>query len=107
MANTFFTVLPKPAGLAITVGLLCASNLFMTFAWYWHIRLQKPGSEGWPLALIILAIWSVALLEYAIAMPANRLDASSGLNVARLKIIQETVALAVFVPFMMIFMGEK
>ena len=46
--------IPKPAGVAVTVAMLVASNLFMTFAWYWHLRAQKPGASSWPLAAPIL-----------------------------------------------------
>jgi hypothetical protein len=99
--------LSKTAGVIVTVALLVSSNLFMTFAWYWHLRLQKPGSSSWPLLAIILVSWLIALLEYMIAVPANRLGASSGLNVAQLKIIQEVITVCVFVPFMLLFMGEK
>ena len=94
--------IPKPAGVAVTVAMLVASNLFMTFAWYWHLRTQKPGASSWPLLAIILVSWLIAL-----AVPANRLGAASGLNVAQLKIIQEVVTVCVFVPFMILFMGEK
>ena len=94
-------------GIAATVGMLAASNLFMTFAWYWHLRLQKPGAANWPLAAIIVVSWLIALVEYIIAVPANRMGAQSGLNVAQLKIIQEVITVSVFVPFMMLFMGEK
>ena len=97
----------KPFGIIATVGMLVASNLFMTFAWYWHLRLQKPGASAWPLVAIILVSWLIALVEYMIAVPANRLGAASGLNVAQLKIIQEVITVCVFVPFMMLFMGEK
>lgn len=99
--------IPKPAGVAVTVAMLVASNLFMTFAWYWHLRAQKPGASSWPLIAIILLSWAIALIEYIIAVPANRLGAASGLNVAQLKIIQEVVTVCVFVPFMILFMGEK
>ena len=99
--------IPKPAGVAVTVAMLVASNLFMTFAWYRHLRTQKPGASSWPLLAIILVSWLIALVEYIIAVPANRLGAASGLNVAQLKIIQEVVTVCVFVPFMILFMGEK
>ena len=99
--------IPRPAGIAVTVAMLVASNLFMTFAWYWHLRAQKPGTSSWPLLAIILVSWLIALVEYIIAVPANRLGAASGLNVAQLKIIQEVVTVCVFVPFMILFMGEK
>ena len=97
----------KPLGMILAVGMLFASNIFMTFAWYWHLKMQKPGSPGWPVFLIVIVSWLIALVEYAIAVPANRLGASSGLNVAQLKIIQEVVTVCVFVPFMLLFMGEK
>ena len=99
--------IPKPAGVAVTVAMLVASNFFMTFAWYWHLRTQKPGASSWPLLAIILVSWLIALVEFIIAVPANRLGAASGLNVAQLKIIQEVVTVCVFVPFMILFMGEK
>ena len=99
--------LPKGVGVAMTVGMLVASNLFMTFAWYWHLRLQKPGGSTWPVVAIILVSWLIALVEYMIAVPANRLGAAAGLNVAQLKIIQEVVTVCVFVPFLLLFMGEK
>lgn len=95
------------SGAAIAVGMLVASNVFMTFAWYWHLRLQKPGASGWPLAAIILLSWLIALIEYTIAVPANRIGAAAGLNVAQLKIAQEVITVCVFVPFMILFMGEK
>ena len=93
---------------ALAVGMLCCSNLFMTFAWYWHLR---PGGSGparrLALPLVVLASWAIALLEYSIAVPANRIGASAGLSVAQLKIIQEVVALTVFVPFLLFYIGEK
>ena len=97
----------KTYGIITAVAMLFASNLFMTFAWYWHLRLQKPGASHWPLAAIVVASWLIALIEYAIAVPANRIGAASGLNVAQLKIIQGVITVCVFVPFMMLFMGEK
>ncbi len=97
----------KPWGAAAAVAMLVLSNLFMTFAWYWHLRLQKPGEARWPMAAIILVSWLIALVEYMIAVPANRIGAGAGLNVAQLKIVQEVVTVCVFVPFMILFMGEK
>ena len=73
----------------------------MTFAWYWHLKPQKAGVSNWPLVLII------ALAEYTIAVPANRIGAAAGLNVAQLKIMQEVITVCVFIPFMIFFMGEK
>lgn len=95
------------AGVALTVGMLVASNLFMTLAWYWHLRPVKEGAKPWPLVAIILTSWLIALVEYCIAVPANRLGSASGLNVAQLKIIQEVVTVCVFVPFLLFFMKEK
>ena len=94
-------------GAIAAIGMLVASNMFMTFAWYWHLRMQKPGEATWPLYAIILVSWLIALVEYIILIPANRLGAASGLNVAQLKIAQEIVTVCVFIPFMILFMGEK
>ena len=95
------------SGAAIAVGMLVASNMFMTFAWYWHLKLQKPGESSWPMIAIILTSWLIALVEYIILIPANRIGAASGLNVAQLKITQEVITVCVFVPFMILFMREK
>jgi len=92
---------------ALTIGMLIACNMFMTFAWYWHLKMQKPGSASWPLLAIIIVSWLIALVEYIILIPANRIGAAAGLNVAQLKIIQEVITVCVFVPFMILFMGEK
>ena len=94
-------------GAIAAVGMLVMSNMFMTFAWYWHLRMQKPGEATWPIYAIILVSWLIALVEYIILIPANRLGAASGLNVAQLKIAQEVVTVCVFIPFMILFMGEK
>lgn len=91
----------------VAVSMLVCSNLFMTFAWYWHLKLQRPGAARWPIVAIVVVSWLIALVEYSIAVPANRIGASAGLNVAQLKIVQEVVALSVFVPFMILFMGER
>ncbi len=97
----------KPLGILATVGMLVVSNLFMTFAWYWHLKLQKPGASSWPLIAIVVVSWLIAFVEYLIAVPANRLGSASGMNVAQLKITQEVITVCVFIPFMMLFMGEK
>lgn len=86
-----------------TIGLLCLSNVFMTYAWYGHLRTMKEGS-WWIIALVS---WCIALGEYMIMIPANRLGFASGLSTAQLKVIQECVTLCVFVPFMILFLGEK
>lgn len=85
-----------------TILLLCASNIFMTVAWYWHL---KGGMEK-PILLVILISWGIALVEYALAVPANRLGYESGWSAAQLKIAQEAIALIVFGGFMITFLGE-
>lgn len=101
--------LPKGAGVALTLTMLVLSNVFMTFAWYWHLRVHPAGSDAGhlPLIAIILLSWGLAFVEYCIAVPANRFGAAAGLNVAQLKIAQEVITVCVFVPFMIFFMGEK
>ena len=85
-----------------TVLLLSLSNVFMTFAWYGHL---KYGHD-WPLWKAILVSWCIALLEYCLAVPANRIGyrAFSGFQ---LKIIQEVITLTVFVVFAITFLKEK
>ena len=72
----------RVSGVVATVAMLVTSNVFMTFAWYWHLRLQKPGAPHWPLPAIIVVSWLIAFVEYIILVPANRLGAASGMNVA-------------------------
>ncbi len=103
-----FQALSRPAGVAATIGLLVLSNLFMTFAWYWHLRKTPTGEQGLgSLPCIILASWGIAFFEYAIMVPANRLGSASGLSVPQLKIIQEVITVCVFLPFVMFYIGEK
>lgn len=85
-----------------TIILLILSNVFMTFAWYGHL---KYGSD-WPLWRVILISWAIALLEYCLAVPANRLGYGlfSGFQ---LKIIQEVITLVVFIAFAIFFLKEK
>ncbi|MCE2684465.1 MAG: DMT family protein [Verrucomicrobiae bacterium] len=92
-----------PRTLLQTVALLTLSNLFMTFAWYGHLRTMQ-ASAWWVAALVS---WGIALLEYLIMVPANRLGHTGGLSVAQLKVIQECITLLVFVPFLVLFLGEK
>jgi uncharacterized protein (DUF486 family) len=89
--------------IAVTVSLLAASNLFMTFAWYGHLK-HFNASPWWVAAF---ASWGVALFEYLLQVPANRIGFGGGLTLAQLKIIQEVVTLTVFVPFAYLYMGEK
>jgi uncharacterized protein (DUF486 family) len=84
-----------------TAGLLVASNLFMTFAWYAHLR----NLSGKPWYIAALVSWGIALFEYLIQVPANRIGYSS-LNLGQLKILQEVITLAVFVPFALLYMRQ-
>ena len=88
--------------LAATITLLAASNIFMTFAWYGHLKHLQ--STPWYLAALVS--WGVAFFEYALQVPANRIGFASGITLAQLKIIQEVITLAVFVPFAMLYMGQ-
>jgi uncharacterized protein (DUF486 family) len=85
-----------------TVALLSASNVFMTFAWYGHLKYleQRP----WVIAALVS--WGIALLEYLLQVPGNRIGYASGLSLAQLKILQEVITLLVFVPFVLVFMRQ-
>jgi len=83
-----------------TVALLLASNVFMTFAWYAHLRDMRSK----PLIMAILASWMIALFEYSLMVPANRIGYGA-MSLPQLKIVQEVIALAVFVPFAMFYMN--
>ncbi len=85
-----------------TVALLVVSNVFMTFAWYGHLKTLKSA----PLWTAILVSWGIAFFEYAIQVPANRIG-HGALTVGQLKILQEVVTLSVFVPFSVYFLNEK
>lgn len=86
-------------GLLTVIMLLC-SNVFMTFAWYGNLKLQELKiSTGWPLILIILASWGLALFEYCFMIPANRIgsDINGGpFSLVQLKVMQEAISLMVF-----------
>ncbi|WP_029917507.1 DMT family protein [Pelobacter seleniigenes] len=84
-----------------SVMLLMCSNLFMTFAWYAHLK--ELNNKPWLLAA--LASWGIALLEYLLQVPANRIGYTV-LNVGQLKILQEVITLAVFVPFSVVYLKE-
>ena len=84
-----------------TVLMLAASNLFMTFAWYAHLK-HLNASPWWIAALLS---WGIALLEYLLQVPANRIGFTV-MSLAQLKILQEVITLAVFVPFAVFYMGE-
>ena len=84
------------------VALLTASNVFMTFAWYGHLRYSEQ--RFWLVAA--LASWGIALFEYLLMVPANRIGFAGGLSLAQLKITQEVITLSVFVPFALYFMKQ-
>lgn len=84
-----------------TVGLLVLSNIFMTFAWYGHLR--NLAASPWYIAAIVS--WGIALFEYLLQVPANRIGFTQ-YSLAQLKILQETITLGVFVPFAMLYMKE-
>jgi uncharacterized protein (DUF486 family) len=84
-----------------TVVLLVASNVFMTFAWYAHLR--NLSERPWYIAAFIS--WGIALFEYMLQVPANRIGATE-LSLAQLKIIQEVITLTVFVPFVLFYMRQ-
>ena len=85
-----------------TVLLLVLSNLFMTTAWYWHLR----GGMSKPLLAVILISWGLAFFEYCLAVPANRIGYASGWSAGQLKITQEAIALVIFGGFMVVVLKE-
>jgi len=84
-----------------TIILLILSNVFMTFAWYYHLR-----HTGWPLWKAIAFSWLIALFEYCLMVPANRMGYVSGLSAFQLKMIQEVITLVVFSIFAVIVLKE-
>ena len=84
-----------------TVGLLLLSNVFMTFAWYGHLK--NLATSPWYVAA--LASWGIALFEYLLQVPANRIGFTR-FDVGQLKIIQEVITLSVFVPFAVFYLGQ-
>ncbi|MBO5722973.1 MAG: DMT family protein [Lentisphaeria bacterium] len=84
------------------VFLLICSNVFMTFAWYGHLK--NLANKPWYIAAIVS--WGIALFEYLLQVPANRLGHAGGVSLAQLKIMQEVSTLSVFVPFAMFYMNE-
>ncbi|HKY02072.1 MAG TPA: DMT family protein [Burkholderiales bacterium] len=82
-------------------GLLVASNVFMTFAWYAHLK--NLSAKPWIIAALIS--WGIALFEYLLQVPANRIGYTA-LNLSQLKILQEAITLIVFVPFALYYMGQ-
>jgi uncharacterized protein len=87
--------------LLVTILMLAVSNLFMTFAWYGHLK--NMASSPWYIAA--LASWGIALFEYLIQVPANRIGYTH-LNLGQLKILQEVITLSIFVPFAVLYMNQ-
>jgi uncharacterized protein (DUF486 family) len=85
----------------LPILLLICSNVFMTFAWYGHLKFKNK-----PLFLVIVASWGIAFLEYVLMVPANRWG-HSVYSATQLKIIQEVITLGVFSGFAMLYLGEK
>jgi len=85
-----------------TIVLLCFSNIFMTFAWYGHLK--HLNAKPWILAALVS--WGIALFEYLLQVPANRIG-HQVLNLGQLKILQEVITLSVFVPFAVFYMKEN
>lgn len=87
--------------ISITIGLLIVSNIFMTIAWYAHLK--NLSSRPWYIAAFLS--WGVALFEYLLQVPANRIGYTK-MSLAQLKILQEVITLAVFVPFALFYMKQ-
>ena len=94
-----------------TLSLLVVSNIVMTFAWYVHLKLQSEGiSTHWPLIVVILFSWGIALFEYMFMVPANRIGYSENggpFSLVQLKVIQEVITLTVFTVFVTIFFKNE
>ena len=96
----------------ISILLLVVSNVFMTFAWYGHLKLQEMKiSTSWPLILVILFSWAIAFFEYCAQVPANRIgfvDNGGPFNLMQLKVIQEVISLTVFTLIVtLLFKGQS
>lgn len=97
----------------LTIILLVVSNIFMTFAWYGHLKLQemKVITSNTPLYIVILISWGIALLEYTCQVPANRMGFrgnGGAFSLMQLKVIQEAITLVVFTVFTVVFFrGEQ
>lgn len=88
--------------MTITVVLLILSNVFMTFAWYGHLKHDKS-----PLWIAIVVSWLIAFFEYCLQVPANRFGFQKGIDPTRLKIIQEAITLIVFVVFVKLYFEKQ
>lgn len=85
----------------LTAGLLLLSNIFMTFAWYGHLKFKTAA-----LWVVVLASWGIAFFEYCLQVPANRIGHTAGISAPQLKIMQEALTLLVFVFFAAWYLGE-
>jgi uncharacterized protein (DUF486 family) len=94
-----------------TIGLLTLSNAFMTLAWYGHLKFKEmKWSESLPLITIILISWGIALFEYILQVPANRIgfkENGGPFSLVQLKVIQEVITLTVFVIFSLLFFKNE
>lgn len=86
------------------IVLLTVSNVFMTFAWYWHLTNKKLNAA--PIWLVILASWGIAFFEYCFQVPGNRLGDRAGFTASQLKIMQEAITLIVFCLFVKFVMRQ-
>ena len=96
------------SGFWITIGLLAVSNVFMTFAWYGHLKLQEMNvfTSNTPLYVVIAVSWGIALLEYCCQVPANRIGFQGNggpFSLMQLKVLQEAITLVVFTVFTVVF----
>jgi uncharacterized protein (DUF486 family) len=85
----------------LPILLLIGSNLFMTSAWYWHLKFKQA-----PILLVIAISWGLALIEYCLAVPANRIG-SAVYSAAQLKAIQEVITLTIFAGFSVLYLGQR
>src|ERR1700738_2421703 len=92
--------MPNFVARIVPIALLICSNVFMTFAWYGHLKFKDR-----PLWLVILASWGIAFFEYCLAVPANRWG-SAVYSAAQLKTMQEVITLAVFAVFSIVYLGQ-
>ena len=89
----------------ISIVLLTISNVFMTFAWYYHLK--NPSLKAAPMWIVIVASWGIALFEYCFQVPGNRIGYLNGYSAGQLKIIQEAITLAVFCVFAAVVLRER
>ncbi|OYW38291.1 MAG: hypothetical protein B7Z45_05085 [Azorhizobium sp. 12-66-6] len=92
--------MPFSATALLPIGMLIASNVFMTFAWYGHLKYKSS-----PILLAIVASWGIAFFEYCLAVPANRIG-SAAYSTAQLKTMQEVITLVVFAGFSVLYLKE-